>query len=282
MNKFRNKYPIDEIKPYLSLVINKFVENDEISIPNLKLLDSHIKREAIIFPEYIKKRTMSLQICTDAFLPKIDQSKNERQWDSMSVKSKMSGVSQLSKFSDIKKPKFDIKPYEDHFFKTENKTPACKPSLSKFSYDSEDEWGSIIKFNNILYLEEQKKGMEKEKLLKERIKNDLDNQVKSKLNKKKEEKANNLNYDHITNQHAELLKELDQQNRYKYKLKCIEDKEMLDYQVKNMKLLKKKQKKLEDLNGKLFLKSIVEEETRAKSLEMERKMSACAFYQPTP
>jgi len=273
LNKFLNKYPSNEIKPYLSTVINKFVENDEITIPNLKLLDSHIKEEAIKFPEN-NRRTRSLQIFnSENLLPNI----NDRNWDAGSVTSKasrMSGVSQLSKFSDHKKPKFNIKPIED-MYKNEIKsiTPSYKPLLSKFSYDSEDEWGSILKYNNLMHKEEQKKSLEREKNIKDRFKTDLNEQIKIKQEKKQEEKINNLHYDIITNKHAEYLKELDQKQRDNHKLKCLEDKEKLDYQVKCNKNYRKKIKRVEDLNGKLFLKSIIEENIRAKSLEMEKKKS---------
>jgi len=274
LNKFQSKYPFNEIKPFLSIVIDKFVESDEITIPNLKLFDAHIKNEAIKFPEYnLKRRTKSLQIITDGILPAIEKKDHiEKNLDVFSVKSMMSGATQISMLSESKKQKLDMKTIEEQYFK-ENKsiTQPFIPLLSKFSNDSEDEWGSILKFNNLLYKEERKKAIEKEKIFQERYKQDLDMQVQSKKEKQKSEREFNINFDNLTNKHAEYLKDLERERQEKYKIKCLEDKEMRDCQVKDEKRMKKQKMLLDELNGKLFIKNIIKENNREKSLEMERK-----------
>ena len=274
LNKFQSKYPFNEIKPFLSIVIDKFVESDEITIPNLKLFDAHIKNEAIKFPEYnLKRRTKSLQIITDGILPAIEKKDHiEKNLDVFSVKSMMSGATQISMLSESKKQKLDMKTIEEQYFK-ENKsiTQPFIPLLSKFSNDSEDEWGSILKFNNLLYKEERKKAIEKEKIFQERYKQDLDMQVQSKKEKQKSEREFNIYFDNLTNKHAEYLKDLERERQEKYKIKCLEDKEMRDCQVKDEKRMKKQKMLLDELNGKLFIKNIIKENNREKSLEMERK-----------
>ena len=74
-----------------------------------------------------------------------------------------------------------------------------------------DEWTAIQKFNTLLHFEEQKQAMAREEERKRLIREQLDQQVRQKELKHKDEKDESRLYDEMAEEHQKLLEEREMQ-----------------------------------------------------------------------
>ena len=267
-DKFSKKYKVPNNNNYLNIVIDRFVKNGEISTENLKLLDSLLKQE-INKTQLKPTRTQSMgNIEGIKRLPNLVN-------DNKSVKSIMSGISKLSRFSNTNKVKINVKEMKDFYdidkISVSSTSKSRKAPLSRASGDSDEDWQKIIKYNNKVFKENKERDLEKDQLLKIRTKNDLDYQVIDKFNQVELEKKREEDYANVTMRHTQLLNELENQKMLAQRQKCIEDKEKRDKQLRDNRILRKKEKALELRKDQETIQTIIRENERVKKIAHDKK-----------
>lgn len=203
----------------------------------------------------------------DIVLPEI--CKNSVNNDAMSVSSKMSGASHLSKFNKNNAKTKQHEKEELEFLKSKS---SSQPE--KFDFTEEgDEWNAIVAYNQKLFMEEKAHNKIKDLDIKKRIKSDLDHQVKDKLLRKHEESLKNKEYDQAILNHCEFLNEMERQREREKKELILKEKESRDLQLKD----EKRKKRIEIIKEKKFdretVKNIKLEIEKEKEKIFQKKMN---------
>ena len=209
---------------YSNTKSNKYNNSNKVKTPSERSIKSASQREKINLPECNSKINSNY----------INQDLNK------SVKSGISGASKLSNVA-RKKKEIDI---DDLELLSESNEPIER---IKFP-EGVNEWDAINKYNQQVFEKEKIDEFMKDKEIKRRTKEDLDNQIKQKLLRINEEKCKEKEYDRITKNHVETLNKLEEQRRKELKDKQLREKNSRDAQ----RLDEKKHKKLEQLKNKKY------------------------------
>jgi hypothetical protein len=246
ITKFMKKYGIKNVESILQQEISKFLEGEVLSDADLKRLDEKLRKllQDNEENERLKRNLSSNGLDlnqniveeklkrTEVILPDLNKG------ESMSVyskNSKMSGASHLSKFNE----KGTYQPVQDED-ELDLLSESSRKPLKRIDFSSEgDEWNAICKYNRKLYEEEKKLNKLKDWELKRRTKEDLDNQIRQKLNRIHEEQLKNIEYDQIQYNHTLYMNELERQKQIEIKNKILKEKENRDKQMKDEKMRKK-------------------------------------------
>jgi len=274
--KFSKKYNIPTNNYYLNVVIERFVKNGDISTENLRLLDSLLKQElSKRDTKPTNRRTQSMgQTLGVKRLPNLDD-------DNKSVKSNMSGISNLSKFGHTKNMKYkELKDFYDlDKISVSSTTSSRKRPVSRGSNDTEDDWVNIINYNNKTFKDEIQKEVIKDKLMKQRTKNDLDFQVIDKFNKIENEKKKKDEFDNITFRHTQLMKNMDEEQKRATREKYLQEKIRRDLQLRDNKIQKKKAKVLEQRRDQEVIQNIIKENEKVKQMAIDKKIKEKLAFQ---
>lgn len=251
--KFMKKYGLKDSEDILDMEIERFIRNERLTDKDLKKFDDHLKK---IISE---KRTMqSLRnnlslnrtyddgMGLDNKLPNIDN-------DNMSVmskRSKMSGASKLSTFSDMNEMKRAMKKanYKDFREEAELYNQRAQNSLNLDG----DNWDAINKYNQKNFEEEKVTNKIKDKEIKRRIKEDLDVQMREKVLRSNAELQRAREFDNVVLKHVENLNELERQKELEIKKKILREKECRDNQLKD----EVKKRKIEAYKNKKYEREI--------------------------
>lgn len=263
ITKFMKKYGIRNPELLLEKEIANFLQGERLNDADLKRLDERIrkmmeqsnehdnlKRNLSEDYNHDARSTVSKQHNQDALhLPELD--KRETQ-SVVSKRSKMSGGSKLSKFDG--KNKDALSSYD---FDGLSVSSHYEP-VNRLEFSNEgDEWNAICKYNAKKFQEEKINEKLKDLEIKKRTKEDLDNQIRQKLERQYNEHLRNREYDQITLQHCEFLNKLEYEKMMEMKRKVLQEKENRDKQLKDEKRRKKieilKEKKHDKELGKILL-----------------------------
>ena len=128
-----------------------------------------------------------------------------------------------------------------------------------------DEWGTIVKYNKILYDRQLLEEKIKDKTDKRRTKEFLDSQVKEKIKKEYEDELKEKEYNKIMEEHYKKMDEIERVKAQKIKEQIKRLKENRDIQLKNEKM----RKRIEELKEKKFDSLLVK--NYQQNLEIIRK-----------
>jgi len=262
ITKFMKKFGIKNAENFLQQEISKFLEGDVLSDSDLKRLDEKLRKmlhenedneklrrnltnagdgEQIISEEKSK--------VSEVVLPEINKG------ETMSVyskNSKMSGASHLSKFNQK-----GVGHNEEEDEDLDLLSISSRKPIKRFDFSKEgDEWNAMTQYNRKIYEEEKRLNKLKDYDLKKRTKQDLDNQIRQKLNRIHEEQLITREYDQIQHAHTQYLNEIERQKQMEIKNKILKEKENRDRQMKDEKMRKKielnKEKKYDKELGKII------------------------------
>jgi len=167
--------------------------------------------------------------------------------DAMSVKSGLSGASKLSQA----KPKKKDLTEDDLELLSMNSDK--KEPLNRIQFGNErDEWDAINKYNQQAFIQDKLKEKFKDKEIKKRTKEDLDNQIKQKLIRQNAERMKDKEYDKITIDHVEVLNKMEAERLRDIKEKSLREKINRDAQLQD----EKKKRRLEELKNKKYDKQL--------------------------
>ena len=226
INKFMKKYNLSSYDSVLDNEVTYFLQKEILTERDLKELDKKIE---ILLTKKNKLSEISKTLRKENDYE--DQNQNEKIEEAKSVKSAMSGGSRLS---NVNKKKCDL---EDDDLLSERNEP-----IERIEFCNEkDEWNAINKYNQKIHEETKINEKLKDKEIKKRTKEDLDNQIKQKLVRLNEEKLKEKEYDKVTIDHVEKLNKLEQQRKQELKEKMLREKENRDAQKRD----EMKRKKIE-------------------------------------
>lgn len=246
ITKFMKKYGIKNAENILQLEISKFLQGEVLTDADLQRLDEKLKK---LLRESEENENLKRNLSSNNYennqnnheekshrseviLPDLNKA------EAMSVhskNSKMSGASHLSKFNE-KGVNQQVNEEDD----LELLSVSSRKPLKRYDFSQEgDEWNAICQFNRKLYEEEKKMNKLKDWELKRRTKEDLDNQIRQKLNRIHDEQLKNREYDQIQYNHTLYLNEIERQKQIEIKNKILKEKENRDKQMKDEKMRKK-------------------------------------------
>jgi hypothetical protein len=170
--------------------------------------------------------------------------RSRRDNDTLSVRSGVSGASRLSNVN-CKKKDLDE---DDLDLLSHTSEP-----VERINFDNEkDEWDAINKYNQKVFEQDKINEKQKDKEVKKRTKEDLDNQIRQKMYRQFEERMKNKEYDKITIHHVEAMNKMEQDRKRELKEKMLREKENRDAQ----RMDEKKRKKIEQLKDKKYDKEL--------------------------
>jgi len=219
INKFMKKYNLSSYDSVLDNEVTFFLQKEVLTDNDLKKLDKKI--EILLNKKNkLSELTNSLRKDNENYEMKKEKVIEE---EVKSVKSAMSGGSRLS---NVNNKKCDL---EDDDLLSEQNEP-----IQRIEFCNEkDEWNAINKYNQKIHEETKINEKLKDKEIKKRTKEDLDNQIKQKLVRLHDERLKDKEYDKVTIDHVEKLNKLEQQRKQELKEKMLREKENRDAQRKD-------------------------------------------------
>ena len=136
-----------------------------------------------------------------------------------------------------------------------------------------DEWGTIAKYNKILYDRQLLEEKIKDKADKKRTKDFLDSQIKEKIKKEYEDELKEKEYNKLMEEHYKKMDEIERVKAQKIKEQIKRLKENREAQLKNEKI----RKRIEELKEKKFDSMLVQnykkalEDVRKEKYEMKKR-----------
>jgi hypothetical protein len=185
--------------------------------------------------------------------------------------SRMSGGSDLEKF-DEKFMNDKLKEEEENNFKKINDQNKSDYDLKKVDFDLSkyaNEWDAINMFNKKKYEEQLRDERNKNWEMRMRTRTDLNNQIKQKIIRKREQELRNLEYDAMQDRHMQYLNSLDEKKKIEIKKREIKEKEDRDKQLHD----KYVSKRIAFLKNKLYEKELVKHNNEEIKLEKENLLA---------
>lgn len=181
--------------------------------------------------------------------------------------SHQSNLSEVFKSKGLLKRNDPVVPEEDLI------KPKRIPHQFEFDHE-EDLWNAFNNVNRRLYEQERIDEKKKDKEIKMRTKEDLDNQIRHKLLKIEEERSKNLEYHDMMIQHIDQLNRIEEDKQSKIKQKILKEKENRDKQVWDQNYRRKIEKiKLRKYENE-FLSQVNSEIKNEKSHKVLKKIEA--------
>jgi len=239
ITKFTKKYDIKENELILKEEISKFVDSERLTDYELKLLDERIKSlvnkkqvETKLKRELTGNQNTNGNVLKEERLSeygsRIDTKSHHD--DNVSVVSRMSGVSHLSKFTDKKKDNINFDEHDDEFNRPKFKT------TDRLDFKEHgDEWNAIAQHNSRKFEDDKKISRLKDKEIKKKQKEALEEQMNEKKRKLNEEKKKNLEFDNVVLQNVDYLNQVEKDKETQMKNKILKEKSSRDSQLKDEK-----------------------------------------------
>ena len=181
--------------------------------------------------------------------------------------SRMSGGSDLDKF-DEKYLNDKINEEEAKDFKKINEENKSDYDKKKVEFDLSkyaNEWDAINMFNKKKYEEQLRDERNKNWEMRMRTRADLNNQIKQKIIRKREQELKSLEYDAMQDRHIQYLNSLDEKRKIELKKREIKEKEERDKQLREKYVTKR----IAFLKNKLYEKDLVRHNKEEIRLEKE-------------
>ena len=270
--------------------VTKFISRDKLTSKDLQDLELQIRKKLAQKNEQENLRQNLLSNQTKESIPEskptvvLPEINNNRVMtnDNLSVKSGMSGGSNLSKFNEVSPGDLEEAQEMKDFQKLNKQKKETKKKTPQIDYSKyNDEWDAINMYNKKLFEEERIINRIKDKEVKRRTKNDLDYQVKAKLVREYQERLKDREYDNIIDKHLIEMKELEKKKEREIKQRMMKEKESRDKQLRDKYVTKR----IEVLKNKKFerelVKNIKEEIERDKKMALEKKLAEKEALQKT-
>jgi len=254
--KFRKKYGLNDTEQVLEDEISNFLKNEKLTDKDLKNFDNHLNQ---IISETRTSQNLRNNLNNNVHNNNSDDDEkkvklpdiNNDNASVVSDRSKMSGISKLSKFSDMNDVKRAIKKATYKDFKEE----VDKYNEGKLVTPVElqgDNWGAINKYNHKMFEQEKKESKMKDKEVKRRLRDDLDIQMREKMLKNHAELKMNREFDYAFLQHVENLNNLEKEKELGIKKKILMTKTCRDNQLKD----EIKKRKIETKENKKYEREV--------------------------
>ena len=181
--------------------------------------------------------------------------------------SRMSGGSDLDKFDEkFLSDKINEEEAKDfQKINEENKSDYDKNKvvfdLSKYA----NEWDAINMFNKKKYEEQLRNERNKNWEMRMRTRADLNNQIRQKIIRQREQELKNLEYDAMQDRHIKYLNSLDEKKKIEIKKRELKEKEERDKQLREQYVTKR----IAFLKNKLYEKELVKHNNEEIKLEKE-------------
>ena len=169
--------------------------------------------------------------------------------------SRMSGGSDLDKF-DEKYLNDKLNEEEAKDFKKINEENKSDYDKRKVEFDLSkyaNEWDAINMYNKKRYEEQLRNERNKNWEMRMRTRADLNNQIKQKIIRKREQELKNLEYDAMQDRHIQYLNSLDEKRKIEIKKRELKEKEERDKQLREQYMTKR----INYLKNKLYEKELV-------------------------
>ena len=134
-----------------------------------------------------------------------------------------------------------------------------------------NEWDEIVKYDQKLYNDEQINNKLKDKEIKKRIREDLDNQILHKIKREQEELIKQREYDEIMLNHCNALDDLEKQRQKEQKEMIMKEKENRDKLLIEEKNRKKMEKLKEKKYDREYVKNILLDLERDKQVQIKKR-----------
>ena len=181
--------------------------------------------------------------------------------------SRMSGGSDLDNFNE-KHLNDKINEEEAKDFQKINEENKSDYEKRKVDFDLSkyaNEWDAINMYNKKKYEEQLRNERNKNWEMRMRTRADLNNQIKQKIIRKKEQELKNLEYDAMQDRHMQYLNSLDEKRKIEEKKREIKEKEDRDKQMREQYVTKR----IAFLKNKLYEKELVKHNNEEIRLEKE-------------
>lgn len=256
IQKFTKKYNLKVNEPSINEEVSKFLSKETLTDNDLKQLDKKIsdilnKKNLL---QNIENSTKNFNN-NNEYITDIEEIKGKarlntaferRNPDELSVRSGLSGASKLSK---VKNHKKDLNEDELECLSLYSHNEP----IERFEFANEkDEWNAINKYNQIVFEQDKIKERMLDREIKNRTKEDLDNQIKQKMILVNEERMKNKEYDKITIDHVKVLNKMEEDRIKDKRNKMLREKENRDVQM----LDEKKRKRIEELKNRKYEKEL--------------------------
>lgn len=257
IQKFTKKYNLKVNEPAIDEEVTKFLFKETLTDNDLKQLDKKIsdilgKKNLL---KNIENSTKNEEMYSEYDMEmneikgkqRLNTALERKSGDEMSVRSGLSGASKLSK---VKNHKKDLTEEELECLSIYSN---YKEPVERFEFPNEkDEWNAINKYNQIVFEQDKIKERLLDREIKNRTKEDLDNQIKQKMILMNEERMKNKEYDKITIDHVKVLNKMEEDRIRDKRNKMLREKENRDVQM----LDEKKRKRIEELKNKKYEKEL--------------------------
>ena len=185
--------------------------------------------------------------------------------------SRMSGGSDLDKFNE-KHLNDKINEEEANDFKKINEENKSDYEKRKVDFDLSkyaNEWDAINMYNKKKYEEQLRNEKNKNWEMRMRTRADLNNQIKQKIIRQREQELKNLEYDAMQDRHVQYLNSLDEKKKIELKKREIKEKEDRDKQLREQYVTKR----IAFLKNKLYEKELVKHNNEEIRLEKEKLLA---------
>lgn len=276
--KMMKKYKMTNLPENLEREIDLFISCDHLSEKDLKILDSRIQKllnektnksvdvNTVLKNENKEENRVS---CTE---------NNEVKTNNQKERNIMSGASHLNEMFPNQKNvlnRNDPEVPEEELIKPKKRT-------HRFEYEhEEDMWNAFNNVNRRIFEQERTEEKIKEKEIKRRTKEDLDNQIKQKLLRLDDQKKKDSEYHGILVNHIDYLNKLEDDKQKSIKDKILREKENRDKQMWDNNYRKKVEKIKQRKYENNLLEYIAGEIKNEKDAAIKKKVEAIEALQKT-
>lgn len=289
ITKFMKKYGIKNPEKILEDEITKFLQGEKLNDADLQRLDAKIHR--LLMEKKTRenlKSTLTKNLQQENIQPQQAQQQNMPQEESIYPSQCQPQEECTKQCVKPPTPKQQPKPCtaacmtrggnkvykspEEELAELEAEEEAAKPKYERMDFTAEgDEWNAMAQYNKKLFEEEKINERIKDREIKRRTKEDLDNQVKQKLKREYEESLKAKEYDKTLLKHLKELEELEKKKQEELKKQILREKANRDAQMKD----EYTRKRLEVLREKKFdrelINHLLEDIEKDKKAALEKK-----------
>ena len=256
----------------ISNEVTQFLKRERLNERDLKMFESSLKKKLLTKEknERLKENLINNLKPQENSVTENKQGlgtipvlKEEKNLDN----SRMSGGSDLDKF-DEKYLNDKINEEEAKDFQKINEENKSDYDKRKVDFDLSkyaNEWDAINMYNKKKYLEQMRNERNKNWEMRMRTRADLNNQIKQKIIRKREQELRNLEYDAMQDRHIQYLNSLDEKKKIEMKKRELKEKEERDKQLREQYVTKR----IAFLKNKLYEKELVKHNNEEIRLEKE-------------
>ena len=255
----------------ISNEVTQFLKRERLNERDLKMFESSLKKKLLT-----KEKNERLKENLINNLKPQEKSVTEEQklgTNPITQEEKNLDNSRMSGGSDL--DKFDEKYLNDKLNEEEAKDFQKINEENKSDYDNRkvdfdlskyaNEWDAINMYNKKKYQEQLRNERNKNWEMRMRTRADLNNQIKQKIIRKREQELRNLEYDAMQDKHIQYLNSLDEKKKIEQKKRELKEKEERDKQLREQYVTKR----IAFLKNKLYEKELVKHNNEEIRLEKE-------------